>query len=105
MQARAVTCPPLFIFVSANQDAHGCGDYQTRQHPIRRMELTVSTVVVLLFADLVLVIALLAAACSAKLVRLEGASYPAALRHAAATFGAVLALAAAVTAALGALCI
>ncbi|WP_333739764.1 hypothetical protein [Streptomyces sp. IBSBF 2806] len=51
-------------------------------------------------AVILLTTALLAAVGAAKLSRIEGATYPAALRHAATTFAAVLTLAAAVTAAL-----
>ncbi|MFI6658131.1 hypothetical protein ACIBL8_21710 [Streptomyces sp. NPDC050523] len=61
-----------------------------------------SLAVILLTTALVVMVALLAAVGAAKLARIEGATYPAALRHAAATFAAVLTLAAAVTAALAA---
>ncbi|WP_328484903.1 hypothetical protein [Streptomyces zaomyceticus] len=54
---------------------------------------------VLLTTALILVIALLAAAGAAKLARLDGATYPTALTHAALTFTTVLTLAAAITAA------
>ncbi|MET9459939.1 hypothetical protein ABZY05_33455 [Streptomyces canus] len=60
--------------------------------------------VVLLTTALVLVVALLAAVGAGKLARLDGASYPAALKQAAAAFTAVITLAAAVTAALAAVC-
>lgn len=59
--------------------------------------------VVLLTIALVLVIALLAAAGAGKLARLDGATYPAALTRAAATFATVLTLTAAVTGALAAI--
>ncbi|CAL9676851.1 hypothetical protein SUDANB176_07847 (plasmid) [Streptomyces sp. enrichment culture] len=52
---------------------------------------------------LVLVIALLAAAGAAKLARLDGATYPAALTRAATAFTAILTLATAVTGTLAAL--
>ncbi|MGW3521582.1 hypothetical protein [Streptomyces hydrogenans] len=54
---------------------------------------------VLLTTAVVLVTALLAAAGAGKLARLDGATYPASLTHAALAFTAVLSLAAAVTAA------
>ncbi|RPF24723.1 hypothetical protein [Streptomyces sp. TLI_185] len=50
----------------------------------------------LLTSTLVLVIALLAAAGAAKLARLDGATYPAAVTRAATTFAAVITLAAVV---------
>ncbi|MFE2699646.1 hypothetical protein [Streptomyces mirabilis] len=61
------------------------------------------TVAVLLLATtLVIVVALLAAAGAGKLARLDGATYPTALTRAATAFAAVITLATAVTAALGA---
>lgn len=54
----------------------------------------------LLTTALVIVIALLAAAGTGKLARLDGASYPAALTRAATAFAAVITLAAAVVGAL-----
>lgn len=51
---------------------------------------------------LVLALALLAAAGAGKLARLDGASYPVALTRAAVAFAGTLTLAAAITAALGA---
>ncbi|QFQ98912.1 hypothetical protein F9278_25245 [Streptomyces phaeolivaceus] len=60
-------------------------------------------VVVLLTIGLVVMFAPLAAAGAAKPARWEGADYPAAVRQAVITFGAVLTLAAAVTAALASL--
>ncbi|MEU8764290.1 hypothetical protein [Streptomyces sp. NPDC048659] len=59
--------------------------------------------VVLLATALVTVIALLAAAGAGKLARLDNASYPTALTRAAATFAAVITLAAVVTGTLAAL--
>ncbi|MFF0383515.1 hypothetical protein [Streptomyces sp. NPDC004286] len=59
--------------------------------------------VVLLTTALVIVVALLAAAGTGKLARMEGATYPTALNRAAAAFAAVLTLAATVTAALAAM--
>lgn len=59
---------------------------------------------IVLATALVVMVALLAAAGAAKLARIEGATYPAALRHAAVTFVAVLTLASAVTAAFAAVC-
>jgi hypothetical protein len=56
--------------------------------------------VVLFAVSLVVLVALLAAAGAGKLARLDGATYPTALLRAAATFAAVLTLAAALTAAL-----
>ncbi|MEV7108693.1 hypothetical protein [Streptomyces atroolivaceus] len=56
--------------------------------------------VVLLTAALVVSIALLTAAGSATLARLEGSSRPSALRRAVTTFVTVITLAAAVTAAI-----
>ncbi|MER5719675.1 hypothetical protein [Streptomyces sp. NPDC002132] len=58
--------------------------------------------VVLITITLVVVIALLAAVGAATLARFDGASHPAALKQAAAAFATVITLAAAVTAALGA---
>ncbi|MFE1877689.1 hypothetical protein ACFW9N_43800 [Streptomyces sp. NPDC059496] len=55
---------------------------------------------VLLTIALVLLVALLVGAGAGKLARLDGATYPTAILHAAAAFTAVLTLAAAVTAAL-----
>ncbi|MFC8790803.1 hypothetical protein [Streptomyces cinereoruber] len=59
--------------------------------------------VALLTIALVIVIALLAAAGAAKLARMDGATYPAALTRAATTFAAVITLTAAVAGALAAL--
>jgi hypothetical protein len=59
--------------------------------------------VALLTTALVIVIALLAAAGAAKLARLDGATYPAALTRAATAFAAVVTLASAVAGALAAL--
>ncbi|MGW4651503.1 hypothetical protein [Kitasatospora sp. NPDC004289] len=56
--------------------------------------------VVLLTIALVVLFALLAAAAAGVLARFDGATYPAAITRAATTFTAVLALAAAITAAL-----
>ncbi|MGK5693450.1 hypothetical protein ACSNOJ_11220 [Streptomyces sp. URMC 128] len=56
--------------------------------------------VTLLTTALLLVVALMVAGCAGKLARLEGASYPTAITRAAATFAAVLTVAAAVTAVL-----
>jgi hypothetical protein len=60
----------------------------------------VSVAVVLLTAALVVVFALLAAVGAGKLARLDGASYPSAVRLAAAAFTATLTLASAITAAI-----
>ncbi|MFJ6372699.1 hypothetical protein ACIQK5_31515 [Streptomyces virginiae] len=62
-----------------------------------------SLTVVLLTAALIVVLALLAATAAGKLARLDGASYPTAITRAATTFAAVLTLAAALSAALGAI--
>ncbi|WP_030209771.1 hypothetical protein [Streptomyces bikiniensis] len=59
--------------------------------------------VALLTIALVIVIALLAAAGAAKLARMDGATYPAALTRAATAFAAVITLTAAVAGALAAL--
>ncbi|MFK4106149.1 hypothetical protein ACI2L1_40055 [Streptomyces sp. NPDC019531] len=59
--------------------------------------------VVLLTTALVTVVALLAAAGAGKLARMDGATYPAALTRAAATFAAVITLAVAVVGTLNAL--
>ncbi|MFI5534465.1 hypothetical protein ACIA8O_38620 [Kitasatospora sp. NPDC051853] len=56
--------------------------------------------VVLLTIALVVLFAFLAAAAAGVLARLDGATYPTAITRAATTFTAVLALAAAITAAL-----
>ncbi|MFD3309955.1 hypothetical protein [Streptomyces sp. NPDC058694] len=58
--------------------------------------IVVRVVVVLLTAAMVVVFALLAAAATGTLARLDGATYPAALMRAAATFAAVITLATAV---------
>ncbi|MEU5002633.1 hypothetical protein [Streptomyces sp. NPDC021622] len=59
--------------------------------------------VVLLTTALVIVIALLTAAGTGKLARMDGATYPAALTRAATAFAAVITIATAVTAAFAAL--
>lgn len=59
--------------------------------------------VVLLTTALVLIVALLAAACAGTLARMDGSTYPAALNRAATAFATVITLAATVTAALAAL--
>ncbi|MFC9735013.1 hypothetical protein ACFWGM_16825 [Streptomyces roseolus] len=59
--------------------------------------------VALVTTAVVIVIALLSAAGAAKLARLDGATYPAALTRAATAFAAVITLAAAVAGALAAL--
>ncbi|MGW4881338.1 hypothetical protein ACWEPI_32865 [Streptomyces sp. NPDC004262] len=56
--------------------------------------------VVLFAVSLVILVAMLAAVGAGKLARLDGATYPTALLRAAATFAAVLTLAAALTGAL-----
>lgn len=61
-----------------------------------------SVAVALLAAALVVVFALLAAAGAGKVARLDGASYPNAVKQAAAAFTVVLTLAIALTAALAA---
>jgi hypothetical protein len=66
-------------------------------------EPAVTVAVALLTTALVIVIALLAAAGAAKLARLDGATYPAALTRAATAFAAVVTLASAVAGALAAL--
>ncbi|MFD5633670.1 hypothetical protein ACFWJM_05930 [Streptomyces sp. NPDC127077] len=53
--------------------------------------------VVVLSTALVIVVALLAAACAAKLARLDGATYPTALTRAAVAFAAVITIAATAT--------
>lgn len=58
---------------------------------------------VLFAAALVLIVASLAAAAAAKLARMEGATYPTAVKRAALTFAGTLTLAAAITGALAAL--
>ncbi|MFJ2008366.1 hypothetical protein [Streptomyces chartreusis] len=60
--------------------------------------------VVLLTTALVVAIALLAAVGAAVLARVDGATYPTALKQAATTFAAVITLAAAMTAAIAAVC-
>ncbi|MFF0831609.1 hypothetical protein ACFYWF_01360 [Streptomyces sp. NPDC003344] len=60
--------------------------------------------VVLLTTALVVVFALLASAGAGKLARLDGASYPTALKQAAVAFTTVITVAAAVAASLTALC-
>ncbi|WP_413753392.1 hypothetical protein NRF20_26425 [Streptomyces sp. R-74717] len=61
-----------------------------------------SVAVVLLTAALAVVFALIAAAGAGKLARLDGASYPTAVKQAAGAFAAVVTLAAALTAAFAA---
>ncbi|MFD6750901.1 hypothetical protein, partial [Streptomyces anthocyanicus] len=73
------------------------------QHPIVYREIAVITVIVLLTTAIVIVLALLAAAAAGKLARMDHASYPTALTRAAATFAAVITLAAVVTGTLTAL--
>ncbi|MER5403000.1 hypothetical protein [Streptomyces sp. NPDC002599] len=58
---------------------------------------------VLLSIGLVIVVALLAAAGAGVLARMDGATYPTTLTRAATVFGAVITLAATVTAAIAAL--
>ncbi|MGW9593920.1 hypothetical protein ACWHLZ_26860 [Streptomyces chartreusis] len=60
--------------------------------------------VALLASALAVVFALLAAVGAGKLARLDGASYPSALKQAATAFTAVLTLAAVVAAALAEVC-
>ncbi|MER5381787.1 hypothetical protein ABT040_16110 [Streptomyces sp. NPDC002688] len=98
-------CSSVSIFVQANHGEHRIRDLRSRQHPTvcREYAVTVAVVVVSI-TTLVVVVALLAAAGAAKLARLDGASYPTALKQAATAFAAVLTLAAAVTAALAAVC-
>ncbi|MFD8275916.1 hypothetical protein [Streptomyces flaveolus] len=62
-----------------------------------------SVVVALLTVALVIILAIMAAAGAGKLARLDGASYPVAIKQAAITFAAVLTLASTLTAALTAL--
>lgn len=94
-------CSTVFIFVRANDGAHRFRDLRPRQHPTMYRESVVA--VVLLTITLVIVVALLAAAGTGKLARMDGATYPAALTRAATAFAAVITLAASVTAALAAL--
>lgn len=61
--------------------------------------------VVLLTSAIVIIVALLAAAGAGKLARLDGATYAAALTHAAIAFAGVITLATAVISALAALLI
>jgi hypothetical protein len=63
----------------------------------------VSVVVALLAVALVIILAVMAAAGAGKLARLDGASYPVAIKQAAITFAAVLTLASTLTAVLTAL--
>jgi hypothetical protein len=91
----------VFIFVRPNPSAQRFRDLRTRQHPATDQERSMSSLALILLAAAVVVIsALLAAAGIGKLARLEGATYPAALTRAAATFIAVLTLAATCSAAL-----
>ncbi|MFH8698955.1 hypothetical protein [Streptomyces chartreusis] len=78
-------------------------DLRPRQRLTLYRELAVNVVVALLTVALVIVIAVLAAAGTAKLARMDGASYPTALTRAATAFAAVITLASAVTGALTAL--
>jgi hypothetical protein len=63
----------------------------------------VSVIVALLAVALVIILAVMAAAGAGKLARLDGASYPVAIKQAAITFAAVLTLASTLTAVLTAL--
>ncbi|GAX58911.1 hypothetical protein SO3561_10486 [Streptomyces olivochromogenes] len=96
-------CSPVSIFVSANPGAHRFRDLRPRQHPTAYREPAVAFAIVLLTTALVIVVALLAAAGAGKLARMDGATYPAALTHAATTFATVITLVATVTATLTAL--
>ncbi|MEU3344238.1 hypothetical protein ABZ723_04395 [Streptomyces sp. NPDC006700] len=59
------------------------------------------TLTVVLFTTvLIVLLALMTAATAAKLARLDGASYPTAIKHAATAFAGVLTLAGVITAAL-----
>ncbi|MFF2430935.1 hypothetical protein [Streptomyces mirabilis] len=94
----------MFIFARLNHGEHRFRDLESRQCPTVLWELVVSSVAVVLFAVvLVVLVALLVAAGTGKLARLDGATYPAALMRSAAAFAAVLTLAAAVTGALSAI--
>ncbi|MEU9545969.1 MULTISPECIES: hypothetical protein [Streptomyces] len=94
----------MFIFARLNHGEHRFRDLGSRQCPTVLWELVVSSVAVVLFAVvLVVLVALLVAAGTGKLARLDGATYPAALMRSAAAFAAVLTLAAAVTGALSAI--
>jgi hypothetical protein len=93
----------MFIFARLNHGEHRFRDLESRQCPTLLWELVVSSAVVLFAVVLVVLVALLVAAGTGKLARLDGATYPAALMRSAAAFAAVLTLAAAVTGALSAI--
>ncbi|MEH0450133.1 hypothetical protein QA811_43005 [Streptomyces sp. B21-102] len=61
-----------------------------------------ATAVVLLTTAVVVIVALLIAAAAGKLARINGATYPTALNHAATAFAGTVTLVAALTAALAA---
>ncbi|MFD0065189.1 hypothetical protein [Streptomyces sp. NPDC056690] len=90
----------MFIFVPANPGEHRFRDLEQRQHPAVFRELAVTVAVVLIATVLVFTVALLAADTAATLARLDGATYPAAIKQAGVTFAAVITLATAVTGAL-----
>lgn len=87
----------MFIIVRPNHGEHHFGEPRSHQHPTVCREIIVTRfAVVLLAAAVVVVFALLAAAAAGTLARLDGATYPATLMRAAATFAAVITLATAV---------
>ncbi|WP_249374791.1 hypothetical protein [Streptomyces sp. I05A-00742] len=87
----------MFIIVRPNHGEHRFGELRSHQHPTMCREIVVTHVaVVLLTAAVTVVFALLAAAATGTLARLDGATYPAALMRAAAAFAAVITLATAV---------
>lgn len=87
----------MFIIVRPVHGEQHFGELHSRQHQSREREIIVNRVaVVLLTAAVVVVFALLAAMAAGTLARLDGATYPAALIRAAATFATVITLATAV---------
>lgn len=91
---------PVFIFVPVNHGAQLFRELRPCQHPTVSRESAVTVAVVLLTIAVVLLIALLSAVGAGMLARIDSATWPTACTRAAGTFAAVLALAAAVTAAL-----
>ncbi|MFF8958710.1 hypothetical protein [Streptomyces sp. NPDC014894] len=89
----------MFIFARLNLGVQELLHLEPRQHLHPTGSPAVTVPVVLLVASLVIILALLAGIAAGKLARLDGASYPSAIRQAATAFTVVITLAAAVTAA------
>ncbi|MCY1655546.1 hypothetical protein OG337_35295 [[Kitasatospora] papulosa] len=90
----------MFIFGPVNHGAQRFRELGFCQHPTVFRESAMTVAIVLLAGAVVLVVALLSATGAGVLARIDGETWPTACTRAAGTFAAVLALAAAVTAAL-----